>query len=411
MEEFEPKLKRKIFNRQFFSKYVYVLVVGLILLLGVSYSITFFVQNKSVATGTLTTGSLTVTYTDRNINATGLSKPSDDGEGLPQFVKALTLENTSSIDGVVKLTLTRTSGLALTDMRYAVVVNGSIQEIGDVPGNGEILETAILADETISVELRLWPKTTYTGAETTFVGELTPTLSYLGIRASSLSNPAGKYVNFNCDVSTCEVWQIVKVEDGRLVLTRQGDYEGATSRTNSGKYRPDTFNPVLTFNDDSLITSLSTDGKNVYLAKTVKITGGSGTSTDPYELENNIFNEEDKKLSCIITYKEKIVNTFTANSNGISYSEVGTQRVYYNGTNYISQVLNELYFTGWEEGENTYSLGDTITFTTDKILIAKREPAAAVIGFDDTNIDTSKIPGFNCDNVQCAIIAIYNAKH
>ena len=37
-------------------------------------------------------------------------------------------------------------------------------------------------------------------------------------------------------------------------------YSGATSRTNSNRY-----NPGLTFNDNSMITSVSTDNKNVYL--------------------------------------------------------------------------------------------------------------------------------------------------
>ena len=76
----------------------------------------------------------------------------------------------------------------------------------------------------------------------------------MGKVASSLSSPAGKYVNFNCS-STCEVWQIVKVESDRLVLTRQEDYSGATSRTNSYRY-----NPSLVFNDDSM--NRSTDKPN-----------------------------------------------------------------------------------------------------------------------------------------------------
>ena len=69
MQEFEPRLKKKFFTRKFFSKYIYVLVIGLCLLLGVSYSLTFFIHDENIAAGNVTTGNLTVTFTDRNINA------------------------------------------------------------------------------------------------------------------------------------------------------------------------------------------------------------------------------------------------------------------------------------------------------------------------------------------------------
>ena len=357
MNQIEPKLKKEIFTKEFFSKYIYIIIIGLCLLLGVSYSLTFFIQNKSIAAGRITTGNLSVTYTNKSISAIGL-EPSTDQNGLSIYVKKMTLENTSNIDGKVDVTLARTSGLNLTDMRYALIVNGAIQTIDNVPSNGKILSTAIMSGEEINIEVRLWPKSNYAGNETTFVGDLNSEVKYLGSKAASLSSPAGKYVKFNCSGNNCEIWQIVKVEDGRLVLTRQADYTGATERVNSNRYKPDSFNPVLTFNDDTLITSLSTDGKNVYLLRTVKIEGGSGTQADPYTLINNDFGEPDKKVVAVITYK---------NGN----TTVGTQNLYYNEINYISQVIDNSSFEGWTDNTNDYSLGDTVNFTTDTILTAK----------------------------------------
>ena len=357
MQEFEPKRKNKILTKEFIGKYAYVLVLAVLLIGGISYGYTFFIQNKKITSGSITTAALTINFTDRTINATGLSVPSTNQEGLTEFTKSLTITNQTAVDGRIKLTLTRTSGLDLTDMSYALVVNGAIQEIADIPSDGVILSTAIMGSEVINVELRLWPKTTYSGSTTTFVGTLTPEIKYLGNKATtSISSPAGKYVNFNCSGNSCEVWQIVKVEDDRLVLTRQADYSGATSRTNSNKY-----NSSLTFNDNSMITSVSTDGKNVYLAKTVKVNGGSGTLADPYTLINNDWREPDKKVIAVITYKE---NTTT----------VGTQNMYYNQTNYISQVVDNEDFKGWTDGTNDYELGDTITFTSDTNLTAKIVP-------------------------------------
>ena len=392
MEEFEPKLKvkEKTFNRAFFSKYIYIFIIGLCLLLGVSYSLTFFIQNKTIATGRITTGDLTITFTDRNITALRLVPAANDKNGLSLYSKELTITNTTSVDGKVKLILTRTSGLNLTDMRYAIIVNGAIQDIADVPENGEVLSTVVMGGspgETVNVELRLWPKAAYVGNESTFVGELVPEIRYFGTKASSLSSPAGKYVNFNCNGNNCEVWQIVKVENGRLVLTRQNDYSGATERVNSGRYVSG-----LSFNDNSLITSVSNDQdhKNVYLLRTVKISGGTGTQNDPYILtnDNSIISEPDKKAIAEITYET------------LAGTEIGKQRIYDNEINYISQEYGPA-FVEWQDGNDTYTLGDIISFTTDKTLTGYREAAA-----DEINMDNS-LTGFNCDDLQCTLLALY----
>ena len=348
MEEFEPKVKTKILTKDFIARYAYIFVLAILLVGGISYGYTFFTENRKIASGSITTANLTINFGNREINATNLSVPTTDQEGINEYSKSLTITNETAVDGKFELTLTRDSGLELTDMRYASIVNGAIQEIDDVPSDGEMLSSAIMGNETTNVEIRLWPKTTYSGSATTFVGELEAEISYLGTTAASISSPAGKYVNFNVN----EVWQIVKIEDGRLVLTRQTDYSGADSRTNSNRY-----NSSLTFNDNSMITSVSTDNKNVYLAKTVKINGGSGTLADPYTLVNNDFREPDKKVIAVITYKE---DTTT----------VGTQNIYYNETNIISQVINSVSFDGWTDGTNNYALGDTITFSVDTVLTA-----------------------------------------
>ena len=385
MQEFEPKLKKKIFTREFFSKYIYIFVIGLCLLLGISYGLTFFTENKNIASGRITTGDLSITVSDRSIAASGLTVPSTDQDGLALYSKIITLENTTNIDGSVRLYLSRTSGLNLSDLKCAVLVNGAIQKIIDVPTNGEILTTAILAgSQPTSVEIRLWPKTTYEGDKTTFNGEIGADVRYLGQTATSLSNPVGKYVSFNCDNNSCEIWQIVKIEDGRLVLTRQNDYAGATERTNLGKY-----NSELSFNDDSLITSVSTDGKNVYLAKTVKVNGGNGTELDPYILINDDYDERDQKVICTITYK---------NADNSNFS---TQKIYYGQTNYISQMIDNRVFVHWKDSNNnTYDFGSVVNFTSDIILTAVNASVSATqIEFDKT----ATISAFNCDTTQCAI--------
>ena len=384
MEEFEPKKKLKIFTKEFYVKYSYVFIIAIILFIGTSFSLTFFTQNYRIASGSLTTAPLNITLTDNSINATGLTVPANNQAGLSKYVKTLTITNNGTTDGKVKLTLDRTSGLNLTDMSYALIVNGGIQTIDDVPTSGVILETAIMGNEVIDVELRLWPKTLYSGSTTTFVGEIDSEIKYFGSKASDKSGLTNAYVNFNCSGNTCEVWRIVGVQGERLILTRDEDLENASLRTDSGLY-----NPSLTFNDNSMITSVSTDNKNVYLAKTVKIASGEGTQNNPYTLTNPLTREPDKKIIATITYKK-------------GTDTVGTQYIYYNETNYISQVYNSPFFVEWENGNNTYHLGDVVTFVSDIQLNAVLHAEASQIEYDDT------LTNFNCDNLQCAIAALYD---
>ena len=114
MEEFEPKKKVKIFTKEFYMKYSYVFIVAIILFLGTSFGLTFFTQNLNIASGSLTTAPLDITLTNSLINATSLTVPTNDQDGLSEFVKQITITNNGTADGKVKLTLERTSGLNLT---------------------------------------------------------------------------------------------------------------------------------------------------------------------------------------------------------------------------------------------------------------------------------------------------------
>ncbi len=383
MREFKPKSDRRSFPKRFLLKYVYLLVIGVSLLFGVSYSMTFFVQNKTIATGSLSTSSLTITFTDGSINARGLLAPESNHEGLKLFSKSMVINNTSNVGGIVELSLDRISGISLSNLNYAIIVNNSLVETNQVPNTGKIYTTAIMANDSIDVEVRLWPDIDYLGDDT-FVGNIETNIKYFGEVASDNNNLAGKYVNFNCNGNNCEVWRIVKIEDGRLVLTRQNDYSGATSRVNSHRY-----NPNLSFNDDSLITSVSTDNKNVYLLRTVKISGGSGTISNPYTLTNDTLVESDKKILAEITYVYDD-NTLIAKQN-----------IYANQTNYISQIV-EPHFVEWlDSNENSYDFGDIIDFNTDKTLVLHREIWADQLSYSNS------VSSFNCADVQCALEALF----
>ena len=324
MEEFEP-IKKVKFSKLFYFKYVYVIIGALIIfLLGRSYSLTFFKQNYKIAEGSLSTANITIeldgssTDATSSINATGLSKNSP-----MEFSKSITVENTSNFHGLYKLSIARTSGLNLEDMKYSVSVNGVIKEINDVSTTGLILTSTIMANETDNVEIRLWPKDIYTGSETTFVGNLVLERAPLAVTGSYYIDSQtltanNNYVYFNCNGSNCEKWRIVGLEDNRLVLTTSTYYGNTFTNSNL-------FNTTLVLNDYSLVTSMSTDNHAVYLKKTVEINGGDGTIDNPYVLIDNDYN----------SYDEKIIATLTYDNGGVTT----TQPIYYGRDNFIQLHL------------------------------------------------------------------------
>ena len=338
MEEFEPKLKRKKITKVTVAKYAYVLVIGLFLMGGISYGYTFFNQNKKITSASIKTAGINIEVSDRNIDVLEQN----------EYGKKLEINNKGNTDGIIALKLVRESGLDFNDLKYGIMISGVFQKIGDIPSDGKLVIDTIMAGEKKSVYLFLWPKI---DSAITYTGRIDYDIKYLGSVASNMPNIDGKYVSFNCS-DTCEIWQIVKVEDGRVVLTRQEDILGAVDRINSNRYNPD-----LVFNDNSLITSVSTDNKNVYLAKTVRIDSGEGTLDNPYILYNKDNSTVDKKIVATIIYKD----------NDIVVSE---QNIYYNVNNYVSKTIDTINFKEWTDGTNAYKFKDNISINNDIVLNA-----------------------------------------
>ena len=386
--EFEP-IKKDHYLKNFLKKNVYVLILGVILLFGTSYSLTFFIQNKKIGEITMNVGGLTYTVSDKNISITSMA-PKTDSEGILIYDKEVTITNTSTLNGKVNLNLVRTSGAPLNSLRYGLYENGVLIGIDDVPSDGLIYVNSLLGNETKTIKVALWIKSDYSGSETTFVGTLEPTITLDTMLASSyissLSNLTNNYVKFNCSGNTCETWRIKEVSNGRLVLTT--DAYLSSTFTDSGLFT----NPSG-LNDETLVVSMSTDNHAVYLKKTTKIVGGNGTSASPYELASDIDSSDDHKKIATITYKE-------------GTTTLGTQNVYYNETNFISRNLPSSTYTDWSDGTNSYVPGDTITFTSNTILTAHMIVTANNVSHEGSksisNALGCSLPGFEGDT-QCVI--------
>ena len=268
------------------------------------------------------------------------------------------------------------------------MINNVIQKVGSVPSDGLLFNNIILGNETLNAKVILWIDNNYTGSDLTFEGTITSEIkrtynlssdvidNYLDF--DNILTSTNNYVKFNN-----ETYRIVKIEDERLVICKNTDFDStAASRVNSNK-----FNTSLTYTDNSYIHSHSTDNKNLYLYKTVNIKSGTGTQTDPFILSNDRYTLSDKKVIANITYKDGDTTLFT-------------QPIYYNETNYISYIMDDPGFIKWTDNTNDYNYGDIITFTTDKELtgvvkktafstIAKQVDRTTQINFGDISSDTN----------------------
>ncbi len=352
----EPILKKKQkFDLSFFKKNIYLVILGLVLILGTSFGLTFFIQNKKIGEVTISIGDITYTVTqDKSISINNLNMNVNDVEGLLGYSKEIIVRNTSDVNGKLELKINRTSGVPLEGLRYGLYINDVLVDISDMPSDGIIYHSAILGNEEIKAKVVLWLQDNYYVRDRTFVGDIEEKITLDSMTAggylNSLDNLNNNYVKFNGD----ETWRIKGIEDGRIIVTKTEDLNNTF--TNSNLY-----NVSNTLTDSSLVTSMSTDNKAYYLKKTVKIIGGKGTASDPYILGNDIDDINDRKITGYITY----------NSGIFSEEAPATQPIYYDEVNYIGGAIANTYFEGWSttSGEDPdYILGDTFTFKDSKTL-------------------------------------------
>ena len=151
-EMFEPKRKEKL-DKSFFKEFIFLFVVGLFLVVGSSYSLEFFKSNKNVGTINLSTSEIDIDVTGNNSISDSLTKYADSEGLINGLTKELVIVNNNTNYGIVVLKLSRTSGMKLTDMRYALIVNNVITNVGAVPSDGVIFNNVVMGEETVVAKI------------------------------------------------------------------------------------------------------------------------------------------------------------------------------------------------------------------------------------------------------------------
>ena len=185
MDEFNPIKKEKL-DKSFFKSYIYILVLAVIGILGSSFGLTFFTRNVQIGSMTYTLDEIDVTVTgNMTINAT-LESLSDTYGIKNGYTKTITVTNNNTSQGMIDLVLERTSGLALTNLKYAIIYSNAVQEIGNVPSDGTLLSNAFMGNDILNLTIKLWIDEDYSGTGTNFVGNVQADINRLPLRMSGL---------------------------------------------------------------------------------------------------------------------------------------------------------------------------------------------------------------------------------
>ena len=213
-EIFEPQKKERL-DKNFFKNFIFIFIAGVLLIVGASYSLEFFRVNKSGGSYQFTTSGIVINVTGNNTINTTLSKYSDSDGITSGLVKEITMTNTRDSDGNIVLTLERTSGVELSNLKYALYLNNVIVNVGTVPSDGVLLDQVILGNETLTAKIVLWVDNNYTGSldfNGTISNEVKRTHMIAGdvlsdiIDFTNITTATNNYVSFNN-----ETYRIVKI--------------------------------------------------------------------------------------------------------------------------------------------------------------------------------------------------------
>ena len=246
----EEMPKKKSLFKNIKKPTIYITVVALLLVLGISYGLVYFIHNEELFSGNLTSAYLNINVSSNGSITLNNAVPLSDNAGLSsENFEVLNITNTSNMPITLKLNLESddSSTIDISNIRYGLYINNNLHKVDYVPNNGNLLTLTLLEDEEIELKVYMWLDYNYTDSGTYFKGnfdiETTPS-EMLGVEYLKSSNltkigtngnvtttddnirdyrytgeTPNNYVWFNCDnnktsgSSYCEKWQIVGIEN------------------------------------------------------------------------------------------------------------------------------------------------------------------------------------------------------
>ena len=439
----EEMPKKKSIFKNIKKPTIYITVVVLLLVLGISYGLVYFIHNEELFSGNLTSAYLNINVSSNGSITLNNAVPLSDNAGLSsENFEVLNITNTSSSPVTLKLNLESddSSTIDISDIRYGIYINNNLHKVDYVPSNGNLLTFTLLEDEEMELKVYMWLDYNYTDSGTYFKGnfdiETTPS-EMLGVEYLKTGNltkigtngnittsddnirdyrytgeTPNNYVWFNCDNNKtsgndyCEKWRIVGIENisattssnsyERIQLVKEDNID-TTSFGTSSSYTTST---IKTYLNGTYYDSLKDSSKSMIMDALFNIGETSITSNASTSYNSEILTKDQNKVGLL-------------SLSDFGYSSTNITSNLNDSTLYSNSWLKDktYYFSNASSTNNIINNGTSITTTTYSTSsgvkpVVYLHPLVKILGGNGTSdspyelkIDTNEISHYSDKHV------------
>lgn len=335
----DKTIKNNNYNNK---KYLYFSIMGLFLLIGVSYALIFFMERFQGSELGFSTDLLDVSISENGLVTIDNANTQKDTEGINNDKTTFTIVNNNRVPirVIIKLVEEHNSNLSLDSVRFGVLGGGEILNVDSLGNTDSVLYDFFMEPgQTATLESTLWLDYYYEGGSISeiFSGKYVVEASNANQFAYSyLSDLVGKdkglyainedgtlnsgtgtvkeyrysglmpdnYVYFNG-----EVWRIISVSnDGLLKIVRNEEITMANYPGNEEYYE----SLDKDYQEYVLNTTFNTGGVSLTDTYTTLLTNESSSTTEGYV---NYINASDYLYSTATTYYTSALNSTNISSN------------------------------------------------------------------------------------------------
>lgn len=362
-------------------KYLYFAIMGLFLLVGISYAIIFFMEKYESSNLGMQTDLLDVSITENGLVAIDDAITQKDSEGLENDKTTFTINNDNDVPirVIIKLNIDHNSTLDINYVRFGVLNNNSIVNVGNLgESDGILYDFFIEPRQNITLQSTLWLDYFYEGGNTNeaFSGKY-------NVLASNADQFAYMYLA-----------KLVNKNKGLYAINDDGTLNTGTGSINEYRYSGLTPDNYVYFNNELWRIIGLFDGK-------IKIVRNDEISIASY-VDNNTYYETIDDISkeyietsqfktggvnLTNTYTTLLTNEQTANIEGNVNYISASDYLYSTDPTYYTSALNST-----DVSSNTWLTG---TYLTVNGILGSEN----VLGIN-ANIPTSVLPSDTNYNIK-----------
>ncbi len=357
------------------NKYLYFGILGIFLLIGLTYAIVFYVENYESSNLGLVTDLLTFNITEEGKVAIEDARGQKDSDGLNNQKITFTITNNNPIGVrvVIGLVEDENSNLDVNNVRFGFLNNGTVVNVGNLGENNNILYDFFMdKGESVVLQSTIWLDYYYEGGETTetFSGKYV-------VEASNIDEYGYMYLS-----------NLVGKNKGLYPIKEDGALYDGTGNIKEYRYSGTDPDNYVTFNNELWRIIGVVDGK-VKIVKDEEIAQSNYTSNEDYY---DSLNEKVKEMveysnfyngtiALTDTYTSLLTNEQTSSIEGYINSINASDYLYSTDITYYTSELNSTNISS-----NTWLTGAYLTMSpiSDTNVLGINENVPTSVASSDT---------------------------